>query len=268
VLPRLGDLVPAELGAEAVRTMLEQIGARRSTPHANHCLVDLARIIHAAQSERRWPAFDPTAHVKRLPVQRQLRDTLTLAEARALIRGTEDLRLRTMVALVIFLALRKGEVLGLHLVDLDLDRFELHVRHSHARPVPKNGRWRSLPIPRELARHLRAWLSGGASGRTVVFPGRAVGGLLSRFHDLPNLVRAELVRLGLRSAEAATSFRFHDLRHTWTTLAESAGLPDTLRACVLGHAPSITERYTHRSMDRLRDQLELVFPPPARRRKR
>lgn len=89
---------------------------------------------------------------------------------------------------------------------------------------------------------------------------------MGRDYPLPELVRAELVRLGIRTETAAAPIGFHSLRHTWSTLAEAAGVPEPLRKCVMGHAPSVTERYVHRSVDRLRAELEKVrYPRPARR---
>jgi integrase len=176
---------------------------------------------------------------------------------RALLEGCPP-RLRVMVALALCLALRKGEILGLRVEDLDLVHLVLHVRHSHNRPAPKNGRWRDLPIPSALEPHLRAWLADVAGD--VVFPGGSHGGLLNKDFPLPELVRAELVRLGVRSEESAAEICFHTLRHTWSTLAEAAGVPDKLRSYVMGHAPTVTEGYTHRSMDRLRQELEKVHP--------
>jgi len=120
------------------------------------------------------------------------------------------------------------------------------VRYSHGRPAPKNGRWRELPIPRELGELLRGWRR---PEQLLLFPGNSAGGRLCVDARLTRTLRHRLSQLGV-----ARQLRFHDLRHSFTTLALEAGCNPEVVRMALGHSPSITGRYAHPSIDWQRDR--------------
>lgn len=261
VAPALGGLLPAEVTPARVRELVADVGAVRAPKTANHVLADVRRLVGAAQDSSLWPpTHDPTIRVRPLPVGPVERPTLTLQEARALVEGSEG-QGRVARALALFLGLRKGEVLGMPSDLVDLEAGVVFVHWSNGRPTTKNGRWRWLAIPAFLRPVLEPWRRHHA-GTTHLLPS-PTDGRWNKDVDLCGPLRDDLVRLGIRTASEAKGLRFHDLRHTWATLAEEAGVPYEARARVLGHANrSVTERYTHRSADRLRTLLEQVYPRP------
>jgi integrase len=108
-------------------------------------------------------------------------------------------------------------------ITVDFERRTLHVRRSFTKAnegLPKSGKVRSVPLIEDAARVL------DALSRRVEFVGDAdhvfcngVGGVLDdgplrdRFYDA--LKGAELGHL----RDGSNPFRFHDLRHTFGTLA-------------------------------------------------
>jgi integrase len=257
ILPAVGELRARELTAEHVDQVLAGVlRAGRSAQTANHVLHDLRRLIHAAQGARRIPAdYDCTAHTQPLQVPFRRRVTLELDEARELLDITDG-RLRVLYALALFLGLRKGECLALERADVDLVHGELHVTKSHGRQRTKGLRGgRVLPICSGLAPILRAWLELGA-GPVLLFPGNSASGRMGSDAALTKRLRAVLTAGAVCPLERSGKIRFHDLRHTFSTLADEAGIREEIIAAVMGHSPGITARYTHRKVARLRQELE------------
>lgn len=256
VLPELGELRAGAVSAEDVDRALELAElAGKSAQTINHCITDLRRLVRAARGARRWPGPDPMEFVRRRTRLEVERPTLTLEEAAELLGDVEG-KYQVIFALVLCLGLRKGEVLALELRDVDQVHQVLHVRRSHGRKATKNGRRRSLPILPELAAILFPWCElTAAAGGVILFPGRGAGGRMGRDAALSKRLRAALERIGLVELVFARRIRFHDLRHTFSTLAEEAGIPEEVRSAVLGHSPTITARYTHRRVERLRQAI-------------
>lgn len=183
----------------------------------------------------------------------------------------ENSQLRENEALIIGMlsgaALAAAAYLWFTLGDhVDVEDLVLHVRFSHGRKVTKNGRWRTLPICSELAPILLEWLeprligrdrpvdspSGDRAGEVLLFPGQSAGGRMGVDCAISKRLRFALEGLGIEKG----SIRFHDLRHSFATLADEAGIAEEVVSKVLGHSPSITGRYTHRTIARLRQELE------------
>lgn len=156
-------------------------------------------------------------------------------------------RYRAAVLLAAWCGLRRGEVLGLHIEDVDLDQATVTVRRNHiellesarrfdARPKTDAG-YRTVSIPPHvlhvLVEHLQQY-----AGAVRVFVGRDGAPMRG------DAVRQAFVRARVRTG--MDGFRFHDLRHTGQTLAAATGatLPDLMKR--LGHAsPAAANRYLH-----------------------
>jgi integrase len=169
------------------------------------------------------------------------------AEVVALVEAITP-RYRAAVLLAAWCGLRRGEVLGLRLDDVDLVAGTVTVRRSRVELL-ENGRpafdsepktdagKRTVVIPPHilpvLAAHMAKW-----AGPDRVFIGR---------DGRP--MRGDAVRQAFdraRRKAGMPGFRFHDLRHTGQTLAASTGatVKDLMRR--LGHAsPVASYRYLH-----------------------
>jgi integrase len=120
--------------------------------------------------------------------------------------------------------------------------------------TPKSHLWRTVPVPRFLARHIAKAVAGkGADDLVFTMP----GGSMMR---LSNWRRA--VFLPARSrARLSARFRIHDLRHTAASLMDQAGYPPKMLQAIMGHASITTtlDLYGHLypgDMDRYADRLD------------
>ena len=175
------------------------------------------------------------------------RPVATPAEVVALVAAITP-RYRAAVLLAAWCGLRRGEVLGLRLADVDLMAGTVTVRRNRvellennraafdAEPKTDAGK-RTVVIPPHvmpvLADHMATW-----AGSDRVFVGR---------DGRP--MRGDAIRQAFdraRRKAGMPGFRFHDLRHTGQTLAAATGatVKDLMRR--LGHAsPVASYRYLH-----------------------
>ncbi len=155
--------------------------------------------------------------------------------------GTYTDHLHPLVLLALHTGLRRGELFGLEWRDVDLVGRLLTVRGEGA----KSGHTRYVDLNATAVQALRLWqtdraalLSRDAVGSALVFPS-------------PSGQRMDNVQSAWESvlkAAAVTSFRFHDLRHTFASRLVQAGVDlNTVRE-LLGHADlKMTLRYAHLS---------------------
>jgi integrase len=155
-------------------------------------------------------------------------------------------RYRAAVLLAAWCGLRRGEVVGLHRADVDIDRGTVRVRRNRIElddgeafdvpPKTEAGR-RTIAIPPHVLPILRVHLESWA-GKDRVFVGR--GGEPMRGNAISQAFVRARRRVGMET------FTFHDLRHTGQTLAASTGatLKDLMKR--LGHSSSVAAfRYMH-----------------------
>lgn len=154
---------------------------------------------------------------------------------------------RAAVLLAAWCGLRRGEVVGLFLEDLDLVGGTVSVRRSHVEMMESSGRFDAKPKTAAGIRtvaippHVLPFLCEHAekyAGPERVFVGR--GGTPMRGDAIRQAFTRARIRVGMED------FHFHDLRHTGQTLAAATGatLPDLMKR--LGHAsPTAALRYLH-----------------------
>jgi integrase len=159
--------------------------------------------------------------------------------------------------------MRRGEVLGLRWSDVDLDAGRLSVRQTLSAPrnpdtgqhVPvfgepktKQGK-RSVPLPAQTVAALRAHRKEQMRERLMAGPGWQDHGLVFCEPDgqpiHPDRFRKRFEHRVQRSG--LPPIRFHDLRHTYATLALQAGVHAKVVSEILGHASiGITlDTYSH-----------------------
>ena len=182
--------------------------------------------VHAAGMAPRNPA----ALVRRArcspPPPRTLSDDevhrlLAVADARP---GRAARRDRMLVRLMLGTGLRLGSALGLRVQDVDLERGELRVLRT------KGDAPLTLPVSRQVARELRAYLGGATAG--PVFPG-AAGRVLTGRQAGRRI--AELARAAGLAAKASA----HVLRHVFACrLLKDTG----------GNLPIVQQALAHRSI--------------------
>jgi integrase len=141
--------------------------------------------------------------------------------------------LTPLVLLAINTGLRRGELLQLKWRDLDLQRRILTVRGEGA----KTGQTRHIPLNSEAVRVMKAWRPTTAEPAWLVFGGAS---------ETAPLFAVKKAWHGVLKAATVTSFRFHDLRHTFASKLVMSGIDlNTVRE-LLGHKSlTMTLRYAH-----------------------
>lgn len=163
-------------------------------------------------------------------------------------------RMRIAVLLAAFVGLRKGELLGLHRGDIDLERNEIaivrqrqldrHGTHLVGPPKTDAGR-RTLAIPAslipEIEAHLHAYAQEGDDGYVLTGQtGVPLG---------PHVLHAAWDKA--RKEVGVEHLHFHDLRHLAGTLAASTGAGTKELMYRLGHAShQAALRYQHATAER------------------
>jgi integrase len=183
------------------------------------------------------------AGVERQPARRSGDfDVLSAAEVEALVRAASSSQDAALFATAAYAGLRLGELRALRWQDLDFEKRLIHVRRSYVERVedaPKSGRVRSVPMIDQVATVLdqlsrREWFTGE---NDLVFC-NDVG---DHFDD--SALRRRFY--GARSAAGLKRIRFHDLRHTFGTLAVQVFPLSDVKA-FMGHADIATTMiYVH-----------------------
>jgi integrase len=172
-------------------------------------------------------------------------------ELRQLLEGAWRCGLDVAIAVLLGAraGLRAGEIIGLRGSDVAPHRDELLIQRSiwkgkiHA---PKSGKPRRVPIPEDLAAHLRAV-------KGYVLANKDGSPLSGR--QLQHLVRRAELAAGIADA----SGRLHRLRHTYASLLVMKGAPLAVVQALLGHAEiATTMRYAHLSPGALEDAVKLL----------
>ena len=236
LLPTLGDLVLADVGNGALKTVIEKMSNVGLAPqsivtHSRVVKMVVSSAVNAEGDEiypRKWnhnfvglPIIDPT---------KQKRPTVTQAELQNILTRVHP-RYRTLVALLAGTGLRIGEALGLKTDDLNAECTVLHVRRSiwHGReqqPKTENA-VRVIDIPEQLAQLLREHIAG------------LTGYLFSTRNGTPLSQRN--VHRTLNAACATCGF--HAFRRYRAAMLRKARVPEDLIGLWLGHARNLTDRY-------------------------
>jgi integrase len=163
-------------------------------------------------------------------------------EVWALVRTAQTEQDAAIFLTAAFVGLRRGELVALRVRDVDFANRVIRVEGSYAlgvRKAPKSGKVRSVPMASEVEQVLARLLAlrAEADPDELVFPG-SNGGYLDASALRRRYTRAQKTA-GLRL------LRFHDLRHTFGSLAINRVSLIDLQAW-MGHADiKTTMRYLH-----------------------
>lgn len=158
-------------------------------------------------------------------------------------------RLRLMVILASWCALRFGETVELRRADIDLDAEVIRIRravvrtkeHGHTVTTPKSAAGsRDVAIPPHVVPLIEAHLAAyvGPEADALVFAAERGG------HLHPSIVGGHWYKA--RAEAGRPDLRWHDLRHTGATLAAATGASLAELMARLGHStPGASLRYQH-----------------------
>ncbi|MEZ3179878.1 site-specific integrase, partial [Streptomyces pimonensis] len=297
LIPGLGKKKLTKLTAKDVRTWLNQlrttcqccsrsIDARRDEPRccANGacCSKGLSPLTLAYIHSVLKSALEHAVREEEIPrnVARNVRtgtprnrrfEPLTADEARQLLTAVRGHRLHALFELALHTGLRKGELLGLHWEDFDLDAGTAAIRRTLQRtsrgglttlPTKTRASERRIALPTRCVQSLKLHheqqkRERDAAGTTWRQNGYVFTTPQGRAIDPTNLTRTFTMLLrkaGLRR------IRFHDLRHSTATLLLEQGVELVVIKELLGHAHiGVTATvYAHVRLRLQRDAIDIL----------
>ncbi|MDQ0843349.1 site-specific integrase [Streptomyces sp. V1I6] len=168
--------------------------------------------------------------------------------------------------LAIAMGLRRGEIVGLRWVDVDLDKRVLYVRQQTQRrrgvlynDDPKGRRRRAVPLPAMCIAPLRWHRMRQTAAKLRAGESWDEGGYVFATRNGRPVEPRNVYRSFTRVAESAglRVIRLHDARHGCATLLTAAGVAPRVVMEILGHSQiSITmDVYTHVVQDTQREAI-------------
>lgn len=178
-------------------------------------------------------------------------------DLRAFLEHVADDRLHAMWLLFATTGMRRGEVLGLRWVDVDLEASEVRIRQQRTEiqgrvhigePKSAAGR-RTIALDPHTAAALRSYRQAQRRERMAWGPAWVDTGLVFTRENGEGLYPSYVSQLFVKHARAAKlpAIRLHDVRHSYATAALRAGVPVEVLSPRLGHGDiAITLRaYRH-----------------------
>jgi len=258
IVPELGRLPISRITVEHVhRLHTKKLDQGLSASTVRHIHAVLRKALGDAA---RWGLVTRNVVALAKPPRPERREMTTLApeQARAFVESARAERLEALFVLGLTTGMRRGELLGLRWKDVDLKRGVLHVSATLQRTAkgfvfaePKTARARRQIILTELAKtglkqhrakqaEERLRLGAAWEDNNLVFANEA-----GRPIEATNLVQRSFRRILARAD--LPLIRFHDLRHTYATLALGRGVHPKVVSDALGHADISTtlNLYSH-----------------------
>ena len=200
--------------------------------------------------EQKLVSKNPTQGCALPKVEHKEMKTLTADQLSAFFQEARDSGVYELYYLDLATGLRRGELLGLKWTDVDFDRGVLKIQRAISRqngrveeaPLKTKNAYRTLPLSADAIDVLKAQKCK-VGGSEWVFPS-PTGGPMSPDSVLHMLQRV-LKRAGL------PRIRFHDLRHTFATMALQNGVDVKTVSSMLGHysAGFTLDTYAHVTTD-------------------
>ena len=200
--------------------------------------------------EQKLVSRNPTQGCALPKVEHKEMKTLTADQLSAFFQEARDSGVYELYYLDLATGLRRGELLGLKWTDVDLDRGVLKIQRAISRqngkvveaPLKTKNAYRILPLSADAISVLMHQRRKTGSSEWV-FPSPS-GGPMSPDSVLHMLQRV-LKRAGL------PRIRFHNLRHTFATMALQNGVDVKTASSMLGHysAGFTLDTYAHVTTD-------------------
>lgn len=263
--PGLGRIPLAKLQPEHISRMLADLKARQNLSGSTRRSAYATLRAALAYALRQGKVVRNVATLVDPPAKsRREIHPLTRDQVLALLDGIRGDPLEALYVTALGTGMRQGELLALRWQDIDLERGEVAVRHTLQRftrtlaPTKTKRSERTLRVPDRVVAALRAQRERQAIVPLIghVFA-TAAGRPLDQVNVTTSFQRC-LRRLGL------PRHRFHDLRHTFATLALEAGEPLETVSRDLGHTSLATTadiygHWTPAMQDRLAQRMDAVL---------
>ncbi len=271
LLPEFGHLAPNRLNPERLSRFQSEQLAKGLTPATVNRKSDvLTAVINFSVRHRRMP-FSPAAGFRKLPEVREEMKFWERHEAEAFLEfsnskypsGSSDRWIHAVYLLALNTALRAGEIWGLQPHDLVQGGELLCIRrqwdlNSKGFRPPKGKKSRLVPCNEGLRWELRRLIEERLfQSEQTLFQTRT-GSPVSRDNFDDRVFQPDVKASGVKR------IRFHDLRHTATTLMIAGGLDLKTVQEICGHKEvSTTMRYVHLLGDRIRQAARTFAVTPS-----
>ena len=196
--------------------------------------------------EQKLIASDPTEGCALPKLEHREMKTLPVEQLASFLREARESGVFELYYVELATGLRRGELLGLKWEDLDLEHGELRVKRQISRingevveaPLKTKNAYRTLPLSEDTIQLLKEQKKKVGQSPWV-FPS-PTGGPISP-DSVGTMLHRVLKRAGL------SRIRFHDLRHTFATLALQNGVDVKTVSGMLGHysAGFTLDTYAH-----------------------
>lgn len=236
---KVGDLPLDEIAPEDLIVLLSPIVAKGYTRQAQLVQILLGAALKDAVRRRIIP-WNPMDCVDKIQHKSRMTPWLTPDQAAQLLRSARDAGDPMLIAweLGLCCGLRRGEMLGLKLTDVDFEAGVIHIRRQLIRvdgqlmeTTPKTlSSVRDIPLPASLSDQLRFL------GRDRIVTATADG--LQAALDAA-CTRARVPRITL-----------HGLRHSMAAVAATEGIPIKVLQEIMGHAQYATTADIYAHVDR------------------
>ena len=197
----------------------------------------------------------PAVHIKPLPEVPDKARVLLDDEVVRLLDAMPD-HLRALVATVVYAGLRRSEVFRLRWEDVNLKEGSIQVVSRPTGPT-KNRRSRIVAMPPDLRRYLEQ--HPRRLGVKLVFPNRSKAG--NPYYKIDKQLDEAAVLAGISEGKV----RLHQLRHTYCTRAQLAGIDAATVQQWMGHKSiHTTQGYTSVPLEHQRfSASKLSYGTPA-----
>jgi len=214
---------PMELDREQVLDYLHYLKTRSKTPSSSyfkHTVYGL-RFAYKVMGVTGHEVFLPRLQFpKKLPV------VLSPMEVRKLLKASDLLKHRLILALLYGCGLRRFELINIKLPDIDLERKMLHIREGKGRKD------RYVPLGNHLVRGIQSYLKADPP-YVWLFNGKTNDGKLQQFSEtgVQWVIKESAKKAGIK--KHVTS---HVLRHTYATHLLEMGMDIMTLKDLLGHS--------------------------------
>lgn len=233
VEPAIGTMPFGKVTRADVQKLVDDLVRSGYAPATVGASITALRAVYRSAIDRGQPVDNPCARVKVPRIERRRERFATPAEATALLAALKD-EDRPIWATALYAGLRRGELMALRWMDVDLDAGLLHVRRGwdleHGPIEPKyRASKRTVPLAAILRPFLAAQkLRTGRDGDALVF-GRTAH-IPFDYSSLPTRAQKAWQAAGLERIS------LHECRHTFASLMIAAGVNAKALSTYMGHA--------------------------------
>lgn len=193
ILPELGPKLAAQILPADIQALLNRKAKEGLAPQTRqHILNHVQKVFTFGVRTLKAVRENPAADVERVHIPEREPKALEPEHVPLIIAHVPD-RWRGLFATAVYTGLRKGELLGLRVADVDLERRFIAVSKSYDGET-KGAKARGVPIPGGLVPYLKVEL--GRVRSEFLFPGLD-GRMQSRHANLPRTMRNAMKAAGI-----------------------------------------------------------------------